>query len=87
MTVKPEMAAIIDGYFSCYGYKVNTVKVPQFTSRLNWNYIKTVGSAIQADIPQDSIDHINAMFDRGLTIWHNPTTFRNYDMPNTIVTP
>ena len=87
MTVKPEMAAVIDGYFSCYGYKVNTVKVPQFTSRLNWNYIKTVGSAIQADIPQDSIDHINAMFDRGLTIWHNPTTFRNYDLPNTIVTP
>lgn len=85
MTIKPEMAAILDGYFSCYGYKVNIVKVPQIHTRVNWNYIKTIGSAIQADAPQDTIDHINRMFDHGLTLWHNPNTFRNYDMPNSII--
>lgn len=85
MTVKPEMAAVIDDYFTCYGYKINRVKVPQINTRVNWNFIKTIGSAIQADAPQDTIDHINRMFDHGLTLWHNPNTFRNYDMPNSIV--
>ena len=85
MSVRPEFAALIDKYFDAYGYKVNTIKLPNVTGRLNWNFVKTVGSAIHADIPQDSCDHINRMFDNGLTLWHNATTFRDYSQPNTIV--
>ena len=85
MSVRSEMAAVIDKYFDCYGYKVNDVKVPNITGRQNWNYVKTVGSAIHADIPQDSCDHINHMFDNGLTLWHNPSTFRDYSQSNEIV--
>ncbi len=81
------MAAIIDKYFSAYGYKVNTIKLPNVTGRLNWNFVKTVGSAIHADIPSESCDRIIRMFDNGLTLWHNPTTFRDYTQANTIVTP
>lgn len=87
MSIRPEMAAIIDKYFSAYGYKVNTIKLPNVTGRLNWNFVKTVGSAIHADIPSESCDRINRMFDNGLTLWHNPTTFRDYTQSNTIVTP
>ena len=42
MTIKQEYAKIIDDYFSMFGYKVNTVKVPNITGRANWNYIKTI---------------------------------------------
>ena len=87
MSVRPEFAAIIDKYFDAYGYKVNTIKLPNITGRTNWNFVKTVGSAIHADIPQDSCDRINHMFDNGLTLWHNPSTFRDYTQSNTIVTP
>ena len=85
MSVRPEMAAVIDGYFSMYGYKVNTVKVPNTTGRANWNYIKTVGCYILADIPQEDLQEIKNMFDNGLTIWHNPSTFRDYSQSNAIV--
>jgi hypothetical protein len=87
MSIRPEYAKIIDDYFSAYGYKVNVVKTPNVTGRLNWNFVKTIGSAIHADIPQGSCDRINSMFDNGLTLWHNPTTFRDYTQSNTIVTP
>ena len=87
MSIKSEYAQIADAYFQAYGYKVNTIKTPNITGRTNWNYVKTVGSAIHADIPQDTCDHINEMFDRGITLWHNPTTFRDYSQSNTIVTP
>lgn len=85
MTVKPEYAAIIDFYFDCYGYKVNTVKVPNIQGRLNWNFVKTKGSAIHADIPSESCDRINRMFDNGITLWHDPATFRDYYQDNSIV--
>lgn len=87
MTIRPEYSAVIDHYFDCYGYKVNMVKQPNITGRQNWNFVKTVGSAIHADIPQDSCDRINHMFDNGLTLWHNASTFRDYTQPNAIVTP
>lgn len=85
MTVKPEYAAIIDFYFDCYGYKVNTVKLPNIQGRLNWNFVKTKGSAIHADIPSESCDRINRMFDNGITLWHDPATFRDYYQDNSIV--
>ena len=85
LTVRKEIAQSIDGYFSMYGYKVNTVKVPNITGRANWNYVKTIGCYILADIPQEDLQEIKNMFDNGLTIWHNPSTFRDYSQSNAIV--
>ena len=85
MSVRPEMAAVIDNFFSMYGYKVNTVKVPNITGRLNWNYVKTIGCYIKADIPQEDLAEIKSMFDKGITFWHNPANFADYSKPNTIV--
>lgn len=86
-SIRPEYAAIIDSYFSAYGYKVNTIKLPNVTGRTNWNYVKTIGAAFHGDMPQASCDHINKMFDTGITLWHNPATFRDYSQTNAIVTP
>ena len=87
MSVRAEIARSIDEYFSVFGYKVNRVKTPNVTGRTNWNYVKTVGCYIEADIPQDDLQEIKDLFDRGITFWHNPTTFRDYSQSNGIVTP
>lgn len=86
MSIKNEYASIIDSYFSMFGYKVNTVKVPNTTGRLNWNYVKTIDCNIVADIPQNDLQEIKNMFNSGVTLWHNPQTFLNYSATNTIVT-
>lgn len=85
MSIRKEMARIIDDYFSMYGYKVNSVKVPNVTGRTNWNYVKTIGCYIKADIPQEDLKEIKDMFNNGVTFWHNPATFADYSQNNAIV--
>lgn len=85
MSIRPEVAKIIDGYFSMFGYKVNEVKLPNITGRKYWNFIKTVGCYIEADIPQSDLQEIKDMFDNGFTIWHDATKFLDYSQSNTIV--
>ena len=85
MCIRPEYAAICDNFFSTFGYKVNLVKVPNITGRRNWNYVKTVGCYIEADIPQDDLEQIKSMFDKGITFWHNTTTFMDYSQNNDII--
>lgn len=82
MSIKYEYAEIIDKYFTMFGYKVNNVKTPQYTSRPNHNYLKTNGCSFKADCPQDDAAEIKAMFDRGVCIWHNPKTFGDYSQNN-----
>jgi hypothetical protein len=85
MSIKPEYARCIDEFFSQYGYKCNRVKVPNITGRRNWNYVKTVGCYIDADMPQDDLAEIKSMFDKGITLWHNPATFADYSQANDII--
>lgn len=85
MSVRPEMARIIDNYFSMYGYATHRVKHPNITGRRNWNYVKTIGCYIRTDAPQEDVQEIEAMFNNGITFWHNPVTFMDYSQPNPIV--
>lgn len=85
MSVKPEIAYCIDEFFSQFGYKCNRVKVPNITGRRNWNYVKTVGCYIAGNVPQDDMAEIKAMFDKGITLWHNPATFADYSQSNDII--
>lgn len=87
MSIKAEYAKICDDFFSMFGYKVNEVKIPNVTGRTNWNFVKTQGCYIQADIPQEDLQEIKSMFDKGITFWHNPSTFMDYSQSNAIVTP
>ena len=85
MCIKREYAQCIDEFFSQFGYKCNRVKLPNVKGRRNWNYVKTVGCYIEADIPQEDLAEIKGMFDSGITIWHNPIQFGNYGADNDII--
>ncbi len=84
MSVKYEYAKRIDDFLSMFGYKVNSVKLPNITGRTNWNYVKTVGCNIVGDIPQGDLMKIKNMFNNGVTMWHNPSTFLDYSQSNII---
>ena len=81
-TIKKQFAERIDKFFDMYGYLTNTVKIPNINNRPNWNYIKTIGSNIIGDIPQEDIQSLKNMFDNGITLWHNKNTFLDYSQNN-----
>lgn len=81
-TIKEEKARILDDFFSMYGYKTNLVKLPNLNNRSNWNYVKTINCNITGDIPQQDIQKIKDMFNNGITLWHNPSTFLDYSQTN-----
>ena len=90
-TIHREYAESIDQFFTKFGYKVNSLKVPNFTGRTYWNYIKIAGGEIigksnqSISVPESSMDTINAVFRKGTTIWHNHDNIGNYSLNNTIV--
>ena len=85
MSIKKHFATIIDNYFSMYGYQINNLKVPNLTGRRNWNFVKTIGCNIIAHIPQQDLQEIKLMFDSGITLWHNSSTFLDYSQNNDII--
>lgn len=85
MSIKSEYAVICDQFMSMYGYRVNTVKIPNITGRRNWNFVKTIGCYIEADIPESDLSEIKSFFDKGITFWHNPATFADYSQNNDII--
>ena len=85
MSIRAEMAAIIDGYFNMFGYKVNALKVPSLNSRVYWNYVKCIGANIEGLIPEFYMDELKALFNAGITLWHDPTKFLDYNQTNSIV--
>ena len=87
MSIKNEMAVIIDSYFSRFGYKVNEVKTPNLASRQQFNFIKVGGmdELISGNIPASDLEKINDIFRKGVTIFHNYNNFGNYTINNPIV--
>ena len=83
--IKPEYARMIDMYFQCYGYQVNTIEVPCFTNRQKWNYIQTLNCSANGDIPFADIQEIENIFNNGITFWHKEEYMFNYDQINSIV--
>lgn len=69
-TIKASVARSIDSFFSCYGYKVNTLKVPNITGRPSWNYVKCTVANVIGNCPTPDVDNIKAMLQRGCTFWH-----------------
>ena len=82
-SIKREFAKMIDNYFDMYGYKVNSLEVPQLSTRTNWNYLKIIDPNIEGDnIPEKDINIYKQMLTQGITFWHNPNTFRDYSQSN-----
>ena len=82
-SIKEQFARRIDNYFSMYGYATNELKVPNLNNRTNWNYVKLIGANILGDIPQSDLQAIKNIFNNGVTLWHNPSTFLDYSQNNT----
>lgn len=83
LSIRPEFAQIIDGYFDMFGYATHKVKVPNRTGRPHWNYVKTKGMVLDvANAPQPYIQKIIDCFNRGITFWHNPSEVGNYNLDN-----
>lgn len=81
MSATAQVARTIDDFFDVYGYAINRVQYPDFNTRQSWNFIKTSGCSFSGDIPPDMLNGFRAIFDRGVTIWHNDDV-GNYALPN-----
>lgn len=81
MGIRKEYAKVIDDYFTRFGYKVNTYKVPELISRSAFNFVKTVDCNVTGDAPNEALEVISNMFDSGITLWHI-TDVGNYNISN-----
>lgn len=68
----------IDDFFSCFGYGINKVKIPNLTGRAYWNFVQTQNCVISGDMPASSKEAIGRIFDGGITFWHNGDNVGNY---------
>ena len=90
MSVKYEYAKIIDDFFTCYGYRVNSLKIPNQTGRPHWNFVQIAdGDDIgftkdTISVPTKSMDTINNIYRAGVTIWHNHDEIGNYALDNSL---
>lgn len=83
-TITEEYAKIIDNYFDRFGYLVNELKIPNFVSRTNWNYIKMRESNIFGNLNNNDLELVNKIFEEGITFWHNDNV-GNYNRTNAIL--
>ena len=89
--IKPFFAQRIDEFFDMFGYRTNSVKIPNLNNRPNWNYVKTLGIIIKSKqstagvdntVLQEDMQELKSLFDNGITLWHNPATFLDYSQNN-----
>lgn len=83
--VKIEIARKVDKYFDMFGYRVNEIKTPNTKTRKYWNYIETEKVNLEGNIPQEALQELKAIYNAGITIWHDPSNFLNYDLVNSIL--
>ena len=91
MCITPEYARKIDSYFTKYGYAVNEVKIPNLqrglAKRQNWNYLKVRNCMLNGILPSDVEEHLEQIYERGITFWNYTVTVGDYSIANPIVTP
>lgn len=89
MCIRKEFAIICDDYFTKYGYKINNLKIPNITGRRYFNYVQ-IGSDDDIgystvdtySVPASSMDIINNIYRKGVTVWHEHVHVGNYDVDN-----
>ena len=93
MSIRSEYAAIIDDWFTRFGYKINRVKLPNQIGRRYWNFVQ-IGSSenigyspsnASRSVPAASMEIINTIYRNGTTIWHDHANIGNYSLDNIIV--
>lgn len=83
--LRPEYATIVDDYFSMFGYACHKVKVPDISSRISWNYVKTIGCVINGTMPADEMKRLKDIYNKGVRFWHYGKTIGDYTQNNNTV--
>ena len=84
MSIKHEIARILDGYFDMFGYKVNCVKIPSKAHRSRYWYTKTIDVNIDGNLPQADLQKIKDAYNQGITFWRNASEIQDYSLSNGI---
>lgn len=91
MSVKAEFARSIDDYFTKYGYSINRIKQPNITGRQYYNYVQigdseNIGYSTlpNKSTPASSMEVVNNIFRKGVTIWHTHSNLGDYTLSNNI---
>lgn len=93
ISITSQFAQRIDKYFSRFGYQTNQTKIANQMGRSNWNFVKiaggeSIGHSTNNDyfsVPASSMETINNIYRKGVTIWHNHATIGDFSQSNTIV--
>lgn len=81
--ITPEYKKRLTDYFNMFGYKTNEVKIPNFRTRMYWNYVQTKGCTILGDFNNEDINELKNVFDNGITLWHTDD-IGNYSLNNEV---
>lgn len=93
ISITSQFAQRIDKYFTRFGYQTNQTKVANQLGRRYWNFVKiapgeSIGHSLSTDyfsVPASSMETINNIYRRGVTIWHDHANIGDYSLSNTIV--
>lgn len=80
--VRYDYAQSIDNYFTMFGYKVNSIKVPSLHNRNRFTYVKTANMDIKGRIPTVYKNQICAIFNSGIRWWIDRNNIGNYSTTN-----
>lgn len=69
-SISIEDAKRIDKFFNRYGYRVDTVKVPNITGRQNVNYVKCQSGHVGGNIATDAKLAMEQALSQGTSFWH-----------------
>ena len=82
--ITKEYAQQIDDFFTCYGYRINRVMVPNLRARKAFTFVKTVGCKITGALSNEDMTAIQSIFDNGITFWTDPNRVGDYTQDNTV---
>lgn len=74
--------AIIDDYFTRYGYAQNRLAIPNLRARDKWTYIKCDLTITNTNMPTNAFNIIKKVFDSGTTFWSSPAYVGHYELSN-----
>lgn len=83
---KDEFIKKIDNYFTMYGYRVDIIDTPLKYYRTYFDYKETANANFTGNVPNEDLNLLNTIFDKGVRIWHygDGRSMYNYDVTNSI---
>lgn len=82
--ITKEYRDTLSNFFNMFGYKVNRVKVPNFHTRQNWNYVQTSNCMVTGNLNNEDLKELKGVFDNGITLWHTDDV-GNYALANGVI--